>query len=84
MLRRREEIQSRITGIVEKFRAKGAISPEKAMTADELGLPPRFEDAMNRRLGQTGIFRRTNGKYYLSEERLREIREKLALRQKSG
>jgi len=84
MFRRREEIQRRITEIVEKFRAKGAISPEKAMTADELGLPPRFEDAMNRRLEQTGIFRKTSGKYYLSEERLREIKEKLASRQRSG
>jgi hypothetical protein len=84
MFRRREEIQRRITEIVEKFRVKGAISPEKAMTADELGLPPRFADAMNRRLGQTGIFLRTNGKYYLSEERLREIKEKLASRQRSG
>ena len=48
--------------LVARFREKGATSPEKAMTAQELGLPPRFEDAMKRRLGATGIFVETGGK----------------------
>ena len=56
MYGQREEMRKRLYEIVEKFRQKGAISPEKAMTAQELGLPPRFEDAMKRRLGRTGIF----------------------------
>jgi Flp pilus assembly protein TadB len=45
------------------------------MTIQELGLPPRFEEAMHRRLGQSGIFVEVNGKYYLSEDRLRQIQE---------
>jgi hypothetical protein len=76
MFKRREEIRNRVMEIVEKFRAKGAINPEKAMSANELGLPARFEEAMNRRLGQTGLFVRVNGKYFLSEERLKAIKEK--------
>jgi len=45
------------------------------MTAQELGLPPRFEEAMKRRLGATGIFVETNGKYYLDEAKLRQVQE---------
>ncbi len=78
MFRDREEIRRRLQEIVEKFRQKGATSPEKAMTPQELGLPPRFEQAMHRRLGQTGIFVEANGKYYLNEERLKQIREQRA------
>jgi len=64
--------------MIERFREKGATSPEKAMTIQELGLPPRFEEAMHRRLGQTGIFVEVNGKYYLNEERLKQIQEQRA------
>jgi len=75
MFRDREEMRRRLQWIIEKFRQKGATSPEKAMTIQELGLPPRFEEAMHRRLGQSGIFVETNGKYYLNEERLKQIEE---------
>ena len=51
------------------------------MTIQELGLPPRFEQAMHRKLGQTGIFVEVNGKYYLNEERLKQVQEERA---KSG
>ena len=78
MFNGREEIHRRIQEIVEKFRQKGATSPEKAQTIQELGLPPRFEQAMHRRLGQTGIFVEVNGKYYLNEERLRQFQEQRA------
>lgn len=57
MFRDRAEIRQRILGIVERFRQKGATSPDKAMTARELDLPPRFEQAMQRRLGQNRHFR---------------------------
>ncbi len=40
MFRDREEMRRRLTEIIEKFRQKGATSPEKAMTIQELGLPP--------------------------------------------
>jgi hypothetical protein len=78
MFRNREEMRRRLREIIEKFRQKGATSPEKAMTIQELGLPPRFEEAMHRRLGQLGIFVETNGKYYLNEERLKQVQEQRA------
>jgi hypothetical protein len=78
MFRGREEMRRRLHEIIERFRQKGATSPEKAMTIQELGLPPRFEEAMHRRLGQTGIFVEVNGKYYLNEERLKQIQEQRA------
>ncbi|HVB95847.1 MAG TPA: hypothetical protein VND41_04515 [Nitrososphaerales archaeon] len=60
-----------IQGIIARFREKGATSPEKAMTSQELGLPPRFEEAMKRRLGATGVFVDVGGKYYLDEAKLK-------------
>ncbi len=75
MFRNREQIREWLTGVVEKFRQKGATSPDKAMTAEELGLPSGFQEAMKRRLGRSGIFVEVNGKYYLSEERLKQIEE---------
>ena len=78
MFRQREQVRERLLAIVQKFREKGALSPDKAMTAQELGLPPRFEEAMKRRLGKTGIFVEVNGKYYLSEERLKQFKEQAA------
>jgi len=74
MFRRRDEIRKRLEDVIAKFRQKGAVSPERAMTPEELSLPPRFREAMKRRLGRSGIFVEVNGKYYLSEERLKEIR----------
>jgi hypothetical protein len=76
MFRNPEEIRRRLNEIVEKFRQKGATSPDEAMTLQELDLPSRFEQAMHRRLGQTGIFVELNGKYYLNEERLKQIEER--------
>jgi hypothetical protein len=78
MFRGQEERRRRLQEIIERFRQKGATRPEKAMTLQELGLPPRFEEAMHRRLGQSGIFVETNGKYYLNEERLKQIQEQHA------
>jgi hypothetical protein len=78
MFRDREEMRRRLHEIIERFRQKGATSPEKAMTIQELGLPPRFEEAMHRRVGQLGIFVEINGKYYLNEERLKQIQEQRA------
>jgi hypothetical protein len=73
-LRRRQWILR----LIEKFREKGAVSPDKALTAPQLGLGPRFELAMHRRLGKEGIFVEMNGRYYLSEEKLKEFRARMA------
>ncbi len=61
--------------VVARFQKKGAVSPDKAMTPEELGLPPTFEVAMKRRLGRLGIFIEVDGKYYLSEQRLKQLEE---------
>ena len=83
MFRDREEMRRRVQEIVEKFRQKGATTPEKAMSLRELDLPPRFEQAMHRRLGQLGIFVELNGRYYLNEERLKQMEDQRA-NMKSG
>jgi hypothetical protein len=75
MFRNRKEVHRRLQELIERFRQKGATSPEKAMTIQDLSLPPRFEEAMHRRLGQSGIFVEVNGKYYLNEERLKQLQE---------
>ena len=72
----------RLSEVIDKFRQKGAISPDKAMTSEELGIPPQFKEAMNRHLGQLGLFIEVDGKYYLSEERLKKLNEKFAARQR--
>jgi len=75
--KKREEIRERLKELVHLFKTKGAVSPETAMTAKDLGLPPRFEEGMKKRLGQSGIFVEINGKYYLSEQRLAERKTKM-------
>lgn len=81
-LRGRVIQRRRAQELVTLFREKGATSPEKALTLRELGLPPPseriFERAMQRRLGRLGIFIEVNGRYYLDEKRLAEVREQMA------
>ena len=83
MFRRRAEIRKHLLDTIEKFRQKGALSPEKAMTAEELGLPADFKERIKRRLGQLGVFVEVDGKYYLSEERLKEVKDNIAERRKT-
>ena len=82
MFRRREKLREKLLEIVDKFRKKGATSPEKAMTVEELGLPLEFKERMKRRLGQTGIFVEVDEKYYLSEKKLEEIKEQIMSRRR--
>ena len=64
----------RIRQVIEKFRAAGALSPETALTAEQLGLSRLFVRIMKRRRGQTRVFVEVNGRYYLDERALREMR----------
>ncbi len=74
MFREPGRFRERILSIAQKFREKGATSAERALTSQELSLPPRFDEAMKRRLGQTGIFVDVGGgRYYLNEARLNEF-----------
>jgi hypothetical protein len=69
--------RERIVSIAQKFREKGATSPDKAMSSQELGLPPRFDEAMKRRLGNSGIFIDVGGgRYYLNETRLNDFQNR--------
>jgi hypothetical protein len=62
----------RIGEIIKKFQTKGAISPETALTAEELGLSRLFVRIMKRRKGRTRIFVEINGRYYLDRKALKE------------
>jgi len=61
----------RIREIIRTFRTKGALSPETALPAEELGLSRIFVRIMKRRRGKTKVFIEVNGKYYLDENALR-------------
>jgi ABC-type multidrug transport system ATPase subunit len=65
----------RMRAIADRFVKEGAVSPETAKTPEELGLPPRFR-AMQGRMGQTGLFLEHDGRYYLSEERLKQMQKR--------
>jgi ABC-type glutathione transport system ATPase component len=60
--------------IVAIFKKHGATSPENAMTLEALDLPPIFGMMLRGPMGQMGIFVEYNGKYYLSEERINQLR----------
>jgi len=62
----------RIREIIRTFQEKGAVSPETALTAKELGLSRLFVRIMQRRKGRTRIFIEVNGRYYLDQEALKE------------
>ena len=64
----------RMGEIIKKFQEKGAISPETALTAQELGLSRLFVRIMNRRKGRTRIFVEINGRYYLNQKALQEMK----------
>ena len=62
----------RIQQTIKTFQEKGAISPETALTAKELGLSRIFVRIMERRKEQTRIFVEINGRYYLNQKALEE------------
>jgi DNA-binding PadR family transcriptional regulator len=80
MLGRLAEIKETVLKEVEKFRQKGAVTPEKAMSIEELGLSPRFKTFLKRSPRLLGVFVKVDNKYYLSEERLKEIEKQLSVR----
>jgi len=65
----------RIREIIRTFQEKGAISPETALTAKELGLSRLFVRIMERRKGRTMIFVEVNGKYYLNQDALKQTKQ---------
>ena len=63
-------VGGRMGEIIKTFQAKGAISPETALTAEELGLSRLFVRIMKRRRGRTRVFVEVNGRYYLNQKAL--------------
>ena len=64
----------RIREIARTFQLRGALSPETALTAEELGLSRMFVRIMKRRRGRTRVFVEVDGRYYLDEKALQEIK----------
>ncbi len=64
----------RIRAITDVFLNNGAVSPETAKTPEELGLPPQFR-AMQGKMDKKGLFLEHDGRYYLSEERLKQMQK---------
>jgi len=75
VLRRRPGLGNRARLVIEAFRQHGATTPEKAMTSEELGLPGRFDEFMDRRGGKSGmIVEVSEGGCYLGETKLGQAR----------
>ena len=66
-------VGGRIGEIIKTFKEKGAVSPETALTAQELGLSRIFVRVMKRRQGRTRVFVEINGRYYLDQNALKEM-----------
>jgi len=64
---------------VEKFRKNGALSPEKAMSTEELGLSDEFKVFLHNSPRLFGVFVEVDGKYYLSEEQLKKVEQRISL-----
>jgi hypothetical protein len=74
----------RLRKVIDTFRQKVATTPDKAMTLEALGLPPRFAVLLQRQLGRLGLFLEVDGKYYLSEERLTQLEAQRSARRKAN
>jgi hypothetical protein len=74
----------RLRQVIDTFRQNGATTPDKAMTLEALGLPPRFDVLLQRQVGRLGLFIEVDGRYYLSEERLKQLAEQRSARRKAN
>jgi ATP-binding cassette subfamily B protein len=70
----------RIKEIIEIFKKNGATSPETAMALEELGLPSIFGMMLQGTMGQSGVFAEHKGKYYLVEERFKQMQARFRSR----
>lgn len=78
MFGNRATFKERLLQIIQLFRQKDATNPDKALTIKELGLTQQFKELMKGKLGKSGIFVESNGKYYLSEDKLKEVQERIS------
>jgi hypothetical protein len=68
----------RMMEMAEAFLRAGAVSPETAKTPEEIGLQPQFR-GMQAGM-QQGPFLEHNGGYYVSKERLKQMRERSGMK----
>jgi DNA-binding PadR family transcriptional regulator len=80
MFGRFAEIKEMVLKEVEKFRQKGAVTPEKALSIEELGLSPKFEAFLRRSPRLLGVFVKVDDNFYLSEARLKELEKQFSPR----
>ena len=71
-------MERRLEEIISLFRTKGATSPEKALTPEELGLPSIVKQFARSPMGALSPFIEVDGKFYLSEEKLPRLYEMLS------
>ena len=64
---------------IEKFRQNEAVSPDHAMSIEDLGLSSQFKNFLKNSPRLFGIFVKFDNKYYLSEERLKKIEKQFSL-----
>ncbi|TFF68646.1 PadR family transcriptional regulator [Candidatus Thorarchaeota archaeon] len=69
----RLDIKTRLERVIRKFKEKGAISEKTALPLKELDLPLFFKHVVRSTRGQNLPFVEVDGKYYLDEERAKEI-----------
>ncbi|UCH38325.1 MAG: ABC transporter ATP-binding protein [Candidatus Bathyarchaeota archaeon] len=67
--------RSQIMKIAEKFRKKGALSPETARSPEQLGLPSQFSMMVQMGMAGSSLFLKYDGKYYLSEKAFKRMLE---------
>lgn len=80
MFGRFAEIKEMVLKEVDKFRQKGAVTPENALSIEELELSPNFQAFLKRSPRLLGVFIKVDNKYYLSETRLTELEKQLSTR----
>lgn len=70
------DMETRLQDTMEKFRERGATSPEKALPLRDLDLPLFFKHVVRSMAGQRLPFVEVDGKYYLDEERAKDLEER--------
>ena len=80
MFGRFAEIKQMLYKEIEKFRNNGALSPETAMSIEDLGLSSQFRVFLRNSPRLFGVFVRVDDRYYFSEEQLKRFEEQLSVR----
>ncbi|MCW4021887.1 MAG: PadR family transcriptional regulator [Candidatus Bathyarchaeota archaeon] len=72
------ELKKMLEVEIEKFRKNSATSPQNAMSLDDLGASVKFRMFLEHFPNRFGVFVEVDNKYYLSEEKLRQMSGQLS------